>query len=144
MDWWNDEMVEWWKDGKQRKIKLDNKKIRHVKADDLSRNLMPECCAWSETNSLNTWRHWKTHIESSYICDLNQVQHLLKNKNILRALREITSLASELVNFLGSCRLMGVSTIFWLKIPGNKLNERSRSLSLCICCSEVPALISRM
>lgn len=27
------------------------------------------------------WKHRKMHIESSYIWDLNQVQHLSKNKN---------------------------------------------------------------
>lgn len=81
---------------------------------------MPELYAWV-WNKQETGL--KTHNESSYICDLNQVQHLSKNKNILReTVQEITSLAGDLklVDFLGSSRLMGVNTAFRLKIPAKK------------------------
>lgn len=104
----------------------------------------------SETNVQNRPGNRKMHIESSYIWDLNQVQHLSrkKRKHFRESLQEITSSASDfsLVCFLGACSLINI--IAWhldsKYIPEYKLDAQLDLLSLCIYCSELPAFVSGM
>lgn len=74
------------------------------------------------------------------------MQHLSKINYFEMALQEITSSASDFECEFSQIqwKLRGVYKILWLSIARNKLNARLHWLSLCICCSGFPALISRM
>lgn len=125
--------------------------FRQLKWRESGGNTSMVCMMKSETNIPNKPGNRKMHIESSYIWDLNQVQHLSrkkKKKHFRESLQEITSSASDfnLACFLGARRLINIIAwhLDWKYIPEYKLGAQLDLLSLCIYCSELPTSVSRM